>query len=282
MEIVVRVIAISMILMLQTGVVMVASSSDAAADGSTSMPKPSVVPIDRTRVLACSGTAGPSHPAADGQRSVTDTRSRRVNSAHSQTLQYDLLGRVVQGTGFYGNDNCSYDAVGNRLTRTLGTTSTTYAYAANSNRLTGVTSGGSTRAYGYDADGNVITVKVGSKTQAAHTFNNNGRMATASSASCTYDAFGARVIEAVTGGATTHFIFGPKGALLAEDNATGQVQRSYVYQKGNAALFRYEIQNGTDPDLKEFARRTLPKIEDHLQRVLTLAMSGEFHTSASE
>jgi hypothetical protein len=26
-------------------------------------------------------------------------------------------------------------------------------------------------------------------------------------------------------------------------------------------------QNGTDPDLKEFARHTLPKIVDHLQRV---------------
>ena len=44
------------------------------------------------------------------------------------------------------------------------------------------------------------------------------------------------------------------------------------YQKGNAALFRYEIQNGST-DLKEFARHTLPKIEDHLQRALALAKS---------
>jgi putative membrane protein len=43
------------------------------------------------------------------------------------------------------------------------------------------------------------------------------------------------------------------------------------YQKGNAALFRYEIQNGADPDLKAFAQNTLPKIEDHLQRALKLA-----------
>ena len=47
----------------------------------------------------------------------------------------------------------------------------------------------------------------------------------------------------------------------------GQVE----YQKGNAALFEQEIQNGSDPDLKEFARQTLPKIEDHLQRALKLA-----------
>jgi putative membrane protein len=54
------------------------------------------------------------------------------------------------------------------------------------------------------------------------------------------------------------------------------LDRNYVdgqieYQKGNAALFQYEIQYGTDADLKEFARATLPKIEDHLQRALRLA-----------
>jgi hypothetical protein len=45
-------------------------------------------------------------------------------------------------------------------------------------------------------------------------------------------------------------------------------------QKGNAALFEQEIQNGTDPDLKEFARQTLPKIVDHLQRAEKLAAAA--------
>jgi putative membrane protein len=57
------------------------------------------------------------------------------------------------------------------------------------------------------------------------------------------------------------------GRAFDRDYADGQVQ----YQKGNAALFRYEIERGTDPDLKEFARQTLPKIEDHLKRALKLA-----------
>jgi putative membrane protein len=61
--------------------------------------------------------------------------------------------------------------------------------------------------------------------------------------------------------------------------------RSYVngqveYQKGNAALFEQEIQNGTDPDLKEFARRTLPKIVDHLQRAEKLAAAGGGHLAS--
>ena len=57
------------------------------------------------------------------------------------------------------------------------------------------------------------------------------------------------------------------GAAFDRDYVNGQLE----YQKGNAALFRQEIENGSDPVLKQFARETLPKIEDHLQRVLRLA-----------
>jgi putative membrane protein len=57
------------------------------------------------------------------------------------------------------------------------------------------------------------------------------------------------------------------GAGLDRDYMEGQVD----YQKGNVALFRYEIQYGADPDLRAFSQRTLPKIEDHLQRALKLA-----------
>src|SRR5205085_1528179 len=40
------------------------------------------------------------------------------------------------------------------------------------------------------------------------------------------------------------------------------VEAQVEYQKSNAAFFQYEIQNGTNPDLKRFAQRTLPNIED--------------------
>jgi putative membrane protein len=68
------------------------------------------------------------------------------------------------------------------------------------------------------------------------------------------------------------------GAAFDRDYLNGQVD----YQKGNATLFQYEIQNGTDPDLKEFARRTLPKIEDHLQRALKLAKNSKLGSLVSE
>jgi putative membrane protein len=57
------------------------------------------------------------------------------------------------------------------------------------------------------------------------------------------------------------------GTELDRDYIEGQVD----YQKGNEALFRNEIENGSDPDLKNFARATLPKIVDHLDRALKLA-----------
>jgi len=61
-----------------------------------------------------------------------------------------------------------------------------------------------------------------------------------------------------------------RGATFDRNYVNGQVE----YQKGNAALFEQEIQNGTDPDLKEFARQTLPKIVDHLQRAEKLAAAA--------
>jgi putative membrane protein len=63
-----------------------------------------------------------------------------------------------------------------------------------------------------------------------------------------------------------------RGAAFERNYVNGQVE----YQKGNAALFEQEIQNGSDPDLKEFARQTLPKIIDHLERAekLTTAAGG--------
>jgi putative membrane protein len=58
-----------------------------------------------------------------------------------------------------------------------------------------------------------------------------------------------------------------RGTTFDRNYVNGQVE----YQKGNAALFEQEIQNGSDPDLKEFARQTLPKIVDHLHRAEKLA-----------
>jgi putative membrane protein len=58
-----------------------------------------------------------------------------------------------------------------------------------------------------------------------------------------------------------------RGHALDRDYIEGQVD----YQKGNEALFRYEIENGSDEALKDFARATLPKIVDHRDRASKFA-----------
>jgi putative membrane protein len=67
-------------------------------------------------------------------------------------------------------------------------------------------------------------------------------------------------------------------STLKADHRTA-FDRNYVngqveYQKGNTALFEQEIQSGSDPELKEFPRQTLPKIVDHLHRAETLAAAA--------
>jgi putative membrane protein len=56
------------------------------------------------------------------------------------------------------------------------------------------------------------------------------------------------------------------GRTLDADYVRGQVN----YQRADTALYEYEIANGSNPDLKAFARETLPKIQDHLARALKL------------
>jgi putative membrane protein len=69
-----------------------------------------------------------------------------------------------------------------------------------------------------------------------------------------------------------------RGTAFDRDYVDGQVD----YQKGNAALFQDEIKNGNDPELKEFARQTLPKIEDHLARAVRLAGQRSAQSGANQ
>ena len=57
-----------------------------------------------------------------------------INSADSQSFVYDSLQRLTQATGSYGTYGYTYDKDGNRLTQTLGSTTTTYGYGAGNDR----------------------------------------------------------------------------------------------------------------------------------------------------
>jgi RHS repeat-associated protein len=86
--------------------------------------------------------------------------------------QYDALGRLVSTD--YGDDTpdvaFTYNAVGDRLTMTDGTGTTTYTYDA-LHRLTGIVYlGGEQVGYGYDAVGNRVRVTYPGGEQATYAF----------------------------------------------------------------------------------------------------------------
>lgn len=128
----------------------------------------------------------------------------------------------------------TYDDVGNLLTRSRvsgGTVSTTLSYNRNSDQVSKDVQGSSSLSYTYDADGNMLTRALGKTTQLSIAYNADGRPKTAAGETFSYDAFEERVALTVSGGGA-HDIYGLNHELLAENNTTGQAQRSYIYLNG--------------------------------------------------
>jgi len=71
-------------------------------------------------------------------------------------------------------------------------------------------------------------------------------------------------------------LVGEQGAAFDREYVRSQLD----YQHANDALYRWEIQNGSNPDLKAYARETLPKIDDHMHRVEAL-LAAETSTPGS-
>ncbi len=90
-------------------------------------------------------------------RTITDVRDGK-----SATLTYDALDRLKTATGGgWGWLEYGYDPVGNRITKTHGTSTTTYSYT--SQRLTSTTTDAEPPvAFGYDANGNQTLDAIGS------------------------------------------------------------------------------------------------------------------------
>lgn len=153
-----------------------------------------------------------------------------LDSSKNQSFSYDVLARLTDASGQYGIQNYSFDAIGNRLTKTQDGVTESYTYSSTSHRLDSV---GSTNLT-YDAAGNTLT-----KGDLTFTYNQVGRLATASktgmNASYTYNAQGQRVKKTVDDGTTTvttlyHYDQG--GQLIAETDGQGSVRKEYLYLDG--------------------------------------------------
>ncbi len=179
------------------------------------------------------------YDAGDNVRTITDS----VNPGNSQTLGYDVLNRLSSATGGYGNYSWTYNPASSRLTETLGMVTTSYGYGAHNNQLLTLTVNGIvTQNIGYTADGNSNSFNPGimSPDHALITsldYNQAGQLAAVMSGSdalaqYTYDAFGQRLVKALTGGAGAIYQNDREGRLLEETDAHGVAQADYIYLDG--------------------------------------------------
>lgn len=109
--------------------------------------------------------------------------ANNIDAGQSQTFNYDLLNRLTGATGSYGDQNYSYDAVGNRLSLSTdkdgSTVNESYTYDTSSNRLLSVDKDGVIRSFQYDANGNIISDDRGADTGFTFDYNDQNRLDTA-------------------------------------------------------------------------------------------------------
>ena len=153
--------------------------------------------------------------------------SETSNLPNPNTYGYDELDRLTSATLAASVYGYTYDAVGNRLTRSTGSTDT-YAYGTTSNRIVSITpASGPVRNFTLDANGS--TTADGINTFA---YDTRGRMvqAVSSIGTTTYqvNALGQRVRKTNTLGDTVYH-YDRGGRLIAESTAAGVLKREYLY-----------------------------------------------------
>lgn len=174
-------------------------------------------------ILDCNGV--------DNIMSITD----KLNSSRDQSFDYDKLYRLTYALGVYGSIDYTYDANGNRVTRSIGGVTQTSTYPPTSNTVLSISNAPGTRNFTYLPNGNIATDDRGSASDAVFTCNNRNRNMQAAignraTANYLYNARGERVSKSIAGASATHYHYDEDGLLLAESNGTtGLVIREYVW-----------------------------------------------------
>jgi len=137
--------------------------------------------------------------------------------ANTRSFGYDNLDRLTSVTNpANGNENYSFDAVGNR---TASQRSASYSYAP-FNRLTATATG----SYNYDANGN-LTAKYENNRRWSLIWDYENRLAVATDKKVriryVYDALGRRVARYAGAKAATKFTYDGQDVLLDDDRESG-------------------------------------------------------------
>jgi YD repeat-containing protein len=145
-----------------------------------------------------------------------------ANAANQNTYGYDSLDRLTSAATPTTPYAYTYDAVGNRTSKTAGSTEL-YTYSSTSNRIATV----GTRNFFFDANGS--TTADGNNTYA---YDVRGRMvqATSSIGATNYkiNALGQRVRK-TNSQTDTVFHYDTNGRLIAESDPGGGVKRELIY-----------------------------------------------------
>ncbi|WP_421794270.1 RHS repeat-associated core domain-containing protein [Hydrocarboniphaga effusa] len=144
-----------------------------------------------------------------------------LTGTHSVT--YDDLSRVTSHTNGATYEQFTYDANGNRQSKTLNGAGTTYTIATGNNRLTKI--GGAT----VNNDANGSRISYGNR---SYSYDSAGRLSAYSlnsqTGSYVYNGLGQRV-KKISNGTVTIFLYDEEGRMLGEYESTGTPRRETVY-----------------------------------------------------
>jgi len=145
---------------------------------------------------------------------------------HNEEFSYNSTNWLTQANGVYGDYSFSYDAIGNRLSKTENNQSSNYVYKHNS-QLTSI-SGGTSVAMTYDLRGNLLT-----KGGNSFTYNSQGRLSSATvngeTTQYRYNAKGQRIAKIFADGDIRYYAYDTKGLLIAELNSLARTEIEYIY-----------------------------------------------------
>ncbi|HEX3036340.1 MAG TPA: RHS repeat-associated core domain-containing protein [Thermodesulfobacteriota bacterium] len=162
----------------------------------------------------------------DGASNVTAILDH-INPQNNHYMQYDSLDRLTGATGPWGPGSFNYDAIGNRITKSIDTTNENYSYGSVDNRLS---------SYAHDVNGNVLedhsfTYEYDSENRLVKVLSNGNIIV-----EYTYDGDGRRISKTAYG-EITYYAYGAGLNVLTEFNAQGVPKHDYIYA-GNKNIAR--------------------------------------------
>jgi RHS repeat-associated protein len=176
----------------------------------------------------------------DGVGNVTGIIDH-IDSQKTRSMQYDNLDRLTTASGPWGPGSFTYDFIGNRTSKAIGSSNVSYSYGPSDNRLSG---------YSHDANGNVL--EDDNFTYEYDSENRLTRVLSGASviAEYKYDGDGRRISKTVEG-VTTYYAYGPGLNVLTEFNSQGVPKFDYIYA-GSRNVARVNFDANGAPESKTF------------------------------